>query len=246
MMTKQRVAFVTGAAGGIGWEAAKAFAASGAIVYAADISPGLPEPEESVGFQGRIRTLALDVRDEEAVSDAVDRIIDETGRLDYAFNNAGILLPTLTDEWDVSSFQRCLDINVTGVMRCLKHELRVMTVRGAGAIVNTSSIAGVVGLAGAVAYAASKHAVIGLTKAAALEHAPAGIRINAVCPGPTETPMTAVSRERRGSGKAISGVPMGRSAAASEVAAAAFWLCSDAASYITGHALAVDGGFTAG
>lgn len=246
MEMQERVAFVTGAAGGIGWEAAKAFAAAGATVYAADITPGLPETEESLGLPGSIRTLALDVRDEDAVSAALDRIVEETGRLDFAFNNAGILLPTLADEWNVSSFQRCLDINVTGVMRCLKHELRVMTAMGHGAIVNTSSIAGIVGLAGGVAYAASKHAVIGLTKSAALQHAPAGIRVNAICPGPTDTPMTAVSRERRGSGKAIGAVPLGRSAQAAEIAAAAVWLCSDAASFVTGHALVVDGGFTAG
>jgi len=246
MDMQNRTAFVTGAAGGIGREAAKAFAAAGATVYAADIAPGIPETEQALGLPGRIHALALDVRDEAAVSAMIDRIVDETGRLDYAFNNAGILLPTLEDEWDVASFQRCFDINVIGVLKCLKHELRVMTARGEGAIVNTSSIAGLVGLPGSVAYAGSKHAVIGMTKAAALQHAPAGIRVNAVCPGPTDTPMTAVSRERRGSGKPLGSVPLGRTADAAEIAAAAVWLCSDAASYVTGHALVVDGGFTTG
>jgi len=238
-----RVALITGGASGIGWEAAKAFAALGATVYAADIADALPESEYVAG--AHIRQLHLDVREERSVSEGIDTIVRETGRLDYAFNNAGMLLGSMAEEWETASFQRCLDINVTGVLRCLAHELRIMTAQGSGSIVNTSSIAGLVGLPGSVAYAASKHAVIGMTKAAALEHAAAGIRINAICPGPTDTPMTAQSRQRRGTGKAISGVPLGRSAAATEVAAAALWLCSEQASYVTGIALPVDGGFTA-
>jgi NAD(P)-dependent dehydrogenase (short-subunit alcohol dehydrogenase family) len=236
-----KVAFCTGAARGIGLAAATAFADRGAMVYAADVLLEATRPPSD-----RIIPVELDVRSEQQISNMIDRIVSEQGKLDYAFNNAGIVLRTREDEWDVDQFSTLMDINATGVMRCMKHELRVMKEAGVGAIVNTASSAGLVGMPGAVAYVASKHAVVGMTKAAALQFAGQGIRINAVCPGATETAMTAMARARRGDdGKVMPGIPMARRAAPEEIAEAAVWLCSDAASYITGHAMAVDGGHVA-
>ncbi len=247
-----KVALCTGASGGIGLATVLAFAREGATVYATDLEPeesAVPRLNDQLAaprLGGQVIYRRVDVQDEGSISGVVDAIVAERERLDYAFNNAGILLPSLDQEWDVPSFQRCMDINVTGVLRSMKHELRVMEAQESGAIVNTASISGIVGLRGAVAYTASKHAVIGMTKAAALTYAAVGIRVNAVCPGPTETPMTAVSRTRRGTGKAIGNVPIGRSAQPAEIAQAVIWLCSDASSYVTGHPLMVDGGYVVG
>jgi NAD(P)-dependent dehydrogenase (short-subunit alcohol dehydrogenase family) len=241
-MTGQ-VALCTGAAGGIGRATALLFARRGATVYAADL---VDADQADVEVGDRLRYRQLDVRDETAVASLVDHIAGEHGQLDVAFNNAGVLLPSLDAEWEVDSFERCLAVNVTGVMVCMKHELRIMEPQGFGAIVNTASIAGIVGLPRSVAYAASKHAVVGMTKAAALGSAGAGVRINAVCPGPTETAMIEVAQGRRAGATSIPGVPLGRRATADEIAEAVVWLASDASSYVTGHSLVVDGGYVAG
>lgn len=237
-----KIVLCTGAARGIGLAAANAFADRGAVVYVADILEEMNGDRSS----GRLIPVKLDVRSEQDVSNLIDKIVSEKGKLDYAFNNAGIVLPSREDEWDVEQFNALMDVNATGVMRCMKHELRVMQAMGGGSIVNTASSAGLVGIPGAVAYVASKHAVVGMTRAAALQYAERGIRINAVCPGATNTAMTALARERRGGdGKVMAGIPMGRRAAPEEIAEAVVWLCSQSASYVTGHALAVDGGHVA-
>ncbi len=237
-----KIVLCTGAAQGIGLATAIAFADRGAVVYAADILVDMNGEQSSK----RIIPAKLDVRSEQDVADLIDKIVSEQGKLDYAFNNAGIVLRSREDEWDVEQFNALMDVNATGVMRCMKHELRVMKEAGVGAIVNTASTAGLVGIPGAVAYVASKHAVVGMTRAAALQYAEHGIRINAVCPGATETAMTAMARERRGGdGRVMAGIPMARRAAPEEIAESVVWLCSEGASYVTGHALAVDGGHVA-
>ena len=177
-----------------------------------------------------------------------ETILDVCGGLDCAFNNAGIMGPVATaatmteDEWDT-----VLNVNLKSVFLCMKEELKIMLPRGRGAIVNTASIAGVVGGQLSPAYTASKHGVIGLTKTSALQHAKSGIRINAVCPGGTYTSIAPHLLEEGSSARAQVAAmhPMGRGAEPEEIAAAALWLCSDAASFVTGHALVVDGGKTA-
>jgi len=178
----------------------------------------------------------------------VDRTVSTFGRLDAAFNNAGVQSPAL-ETADVSGeeFDRVNAINLRGVWACMKHELRQMREQGSGAIVNCSSIGGVVGNPGLAAYHAAKHGVLGLTQTAALEYAARGIRINAVCPGTIKTPM--VQSMTGGDSKALAEMvkdePIGRLGEPEEIAAAVLWLCSSGASFVVGHALLVDGGYTA-
>jgi NAD(P)-dependent dehydrogenase (short-subunit alcohol dehydrogenase family) len=178
----------------------------------------------------------------------VQRAVGEFGRLDMAFNNAGIMVPP-TDAADepAEQFDRVEAINLRGVWVCMKHELRQMRTQGSGAIVNNSSLGGLVGLPGRAAYHASKHGVIGLTKSAALEYAPRGIRINAICPGTIETPMVTemIANGELSMDDATANQPIARLGQASEMAAAVLWLCSPAASFVLGVALPVDGGYTA-
>src|SRR5256885_8395583 len=186
--------------------------------------------------------------DEQQVAAMVDTIVAAFGRLDMAFNNAGIQVPP-SDAADepAEHFDRVNAINLRGVWTCMKHELRHMRAQGSGAIVNCSSLGGLVGLPGRAAYHASKHGVIGLTKSAALEYAPRGIRINAVCPGTIDTPMVADMLEKGelDTSEAIKNQPIGRLGHAAAIAAAVLWLCSPGASFVIGVALAVDGGYTA-
>jgi len=244
------VALVTGAAGGMGLDTARAFAAAGAAVVLADIdgdaAHSAADELKDAGYDAL--GLTCDVADEDQVAALVDRTIDTFGRLDMAFNNAGIMLP-LADAADepAEAFDRVSAINLRGVWACMKHELRQMRGQGSGAIVNCSSLGGLVGNPGRAAYHATKHGVLGLTKSAALEYAPRGIRINAVCPGTIETPMVAdmIAKGELTAADAETGQPIGRLGRGDEIAAAVLWLCSPGASLVHGVALPVDGGYTA-
>jgi NAD(P)-dependent dehydrogenase (short-subunit alcohol dehydrogenase family) len=245
-----QVALVTGASSGMGLATARAFAAHGASVALADINEdALRAANDELTSAGQ-QALAVvcDVSDEDQVAALVDRTVATYGRLDMAFNNAGIQVPP-SDAADEPAgiFERVNAINLRGVWACMKHELRQMREQGSGAIVNCSSLGGLVGLPGRASYHASKHGVLGLTKSAALEYAPRGIRINAVCPGTIDTPMVA-DMEAKGEldmAEAIRNQPIGRLGTADEIAAAVLWLCSPGASFVVGVALPVDGGYTA-
>ncbi|MFT8417557.1 MAG: glucose 1-dehydrogenase [Acetobacter sp.] len=245
-----KVAFVTGAGAGMGLATAQAFARAGASVVLADINFNcVSEAAKALTSEG---LTALAVRCNVAVESDVAAAIDETvrqfGKLDCAFNNAGVISPHINtadlpeDEWD-----RIMSINLRGTWYCMKHELRQMLGQGSGAIVNASSIGGLNGVAGLPAYIASKHGIIGLTKSAALECATKGVRINAVCPGVIETPMLEGLTGGNEAAKAelIKAQPIGRLGKPEEIADAVLWLCSSRASLVLGHALSVDGGYSA-
>jgi len=245
-----QVAFVTGAGMGMGLAAARAFAASGAAVMLTDIDGDLASAEAKriVAEGGKAIGIACDVSNETQVAAAVDRTVAEFGRLDMAFNNAGIQVPP-SDAADepIEQFERVTAINQRGVWASMKHELRIMREQGSGAIVNNSSLGGLVGLPGRAAYHGTKHAVLGMTKSAGVEYAPRGVRINAVCPGTIDTPMVRSMLEGQADAMAeiMRDQSIGRLGHADEVAAAVLWLCSPGASFIVGVGLPVDGGFTA-
>ncbi|TMR90469.1 SDR family NAD(P)-dependent oxidoreductase [Nonomuraea basaltis] len=245
-----QVALVTGAASGMGLATAHAFARSGAAVALTDINEDAltTAAKELTATGHQVIALPCDVSDEEIVCAVVDRTVETFGRLDMAFNNAGIQAPP-SDAADEPAevFDRVHDINLRGVWACMKHELRHMRTQGSGAIVNCSSLGGLVGLPGRAAYHASKHGVIGLTSSAALEYAPRGIRINAVCPGPIDTPMVAdmIAKGELDRAQAEADQPINRLGTADEIAQAVLWLCSPGASFVIGVALPVDGGYVA-
>jgi NAD(P)-dependent dehydrogenase (short-subunit alcohol dehydrogenase family) len=192
--------------------------------------------------------MACDVTDEAQVAALVDRAVSTFGRLDVAFNNAGVLGYTgeLADE-PIETYDQVAAVNLRGVWTCMKYELLQMRAQGSGAIVNTSSLGGLVGLPNRATYHAAKHGVIGLTKSAAMEYAARGIRINAVCPGVIDTPMSAGLTESHGDimKEIMRDQPIGRLGHAEEIAAAVLWLSSPGASFVLGVALPVDGGFVA-
>jgi len=245
-----QVALVTGAGAGMGLDTARAFAASGAAVALADVNEDAlhAATDELTAAGHQALGVACDVADEGQVAALVDRTVAEFGRLDMAFNNAGIAGPSgdLADE-DIAAFDQAAAINLRGTWTCLKHELRQMRSQGRGAIVNCSSLGGLVGQPGRASYHATKHGVIGLTTSTAMDYAHQGIRINAVCPGVIDTPMNAAMAGEHPEAMAaiLRDQPIGRLGQADEIAAAVLWLCSPAASFVIGVALPVDGGFVA-
>jgi NAD(P)-dependent dehydrogenase (short-subunit alcohol dehydrogenase family) len=247
---ESETAIVTGAGSGIGRASAERFAADGANVVVADIDREAAEQTvtqvESAG--GTAVAVETDVRDEDAVEAMVDVARGEFGGVDIAHNNAGLegADDPLADQ-TVANWDRVVDTNLKGVWLCLKHELQAMTEDGdGGAIVNTSSVAGLAA-AGNTPYVASKHGVIGLTRVAAAEYAPDGVRVNAVCPGATETPLLqkAADEAPEEIERLLQSVPLSRLAEPGEIADAVAWLCSEQASFVTGNAYPVDGGFMA-
>lgn len=255
MPSDSKVGFVTGGGSGIGRATALALADSGHAVMVTDLDPAAAEStaKEISQAGGRAAARSLEVTDEAQVRDAVAATVSLFGTLDSAVNCAGIqgdLAPT--GECSLGNWERTLAVNLTGTFLCVREEIRAMQERGGGSIVNISSNFGIVGKTGIPAYCASKHGVIGLTKTAALDYADQGIRVNTVSPGPTMTPMLdklvaeSGERGREMLEQARNSIPMRRIGESEEVAAAVVWLCSDAASFMTGTTVPVDGGFVVG
>ena len=242
-----KVALVTGASGGIGRAAALAFARSGASVIVSDVQDdkGAETVQLITGMGAKAVFQHCNVASEDDVKAMVARAISEYGQLDYACNNAGVNDIT-RDEYDLDVWEKSISINLTGVMLCIKAEVEAMLQSGGGAIVNTASIMGLVGNAMQPSYTAGKHGVVGLTRHAALKWAESGIRVNCVCPGVIETPMTDVVSQNPEIKQSMENMtPMKRMGQPEEIAAAIVWLCSDQASFVTGHPMVIDGGVTA-
>ncbi|MSP02902.1 MAG: glucose 1-dehydrogenase [Acetobacteraceae bacterium] len=251
-MLDSKTVLVTGGGNGIGRAASLAMAREGARVAVADFEAEAAAATVGLINAGGGQAISLngDVTRAADIAAMIESTVASFGRLDAAFNNAGIAphqvksIQQRTHEWADEPFDRMIEVNLKSVWLCMKHELPRMLSGGGGAIVNTASIAGLIGLRSATAYVAAKHGVIGLTKAAALEYAVDGIRVNAVCPGFIETRMTKLAVSLRGD-QIKARTPMGRLGTPEEIAEMVVWLCSDRASYVTGVAYAVDGGMTA-
>lgn len=242
-----KIALVTGAGSGIGRAAAVEFAASGAAVMVADVNVdgGAETVRQIREAGGQAQFFKADMSIDAEVKAMVAATVEAFGGLNYAFNNAGINLLG-QDEFQEEVWAKTVEVNLSGVMRCMREQSEVMLRNGGGAIVNNASINAIVGNAGQPGYTATKHGVIGLTRHGALRWAREGIRVNAVCPGVIETPMTdAVASDQQLRTVIDNMTPIGRMGQPHEIAGAVLWLCSDAASFVTGHALVVDGGATA-
>lgn len=247
---KENVALITGAASGIGVATARAFAEAGAAVALADVHENAVRSaaEELVSAGHKAIAIRCNVADESEVAAMIEQTVAAFGRLDAAYNSAGVRSPAVeTADTSGEEFDRVSAINLRGVWNCMKYELRQMRQQASGAIVNCSSIGGLIGLPGRAIYHASKHGVIGLTKSAALEYASKGIRINAVCPGTIDTPMVAdmLAEEPDAMKEIMRDQPIGRLGRPEEIAAAVLWLCSPGARFVIGQSLAVDDGYMA-
>ncbi|HEN3564841.1 TPA: SDR family oxidoreductase [Yersinia enterocolitica] len=246
---KDQVALITGAASGMGLATANAFAAAGASVVMADISEEAVKAAAAALNNGGYKALGIrcDVANIDEVKAMVDHAVATFGRIDVAFNNAGVQSPVAeTALAEPKDYDFVMDVNLRGIWNCMKYELIQMKKQGSGAIVNNSSLGGLVGIAERGIYHASKHGVVGLTKSAGLEYAPQNIRVNAICPGIIETPMVSGMLESQPEAMAelMKDVPIKRLGRAEEIADAVLWLCSPASSFVIGHALPVDGGYT--
>lgn len=242
-----KVVLVTGSAMGIGLACAEAFAKAGATIIMADIKKPIEQATKLVEQGMKAVAYRCDVSDTHAVEEMIKWIVSNYGRLDAALNNAGIQTPQrpmaeITDE----EFDRTVAVDFKGVWNCMRYEIKQMLVQGGGAIVNTSSQGGVTGFPGQAAYIACKHAVIGLTRTAAIDYAAKGIRINAVCPGVIRTPMAEelLNNNPELEKELLRDIPAGRMGRPQEIANAVLWLCSPESSFVDGHALLVDGAFS--
>src|ERR1700744_1131097 len=247
---ENQVALVTGAASGLGLAAAKAFAEAGASVVLADWNEKeVQAAAKDLADQGhKILAIRCDVSDDAQVEAMVKQTVSTFGRLDAAYNNAGVQ-NVLAETADATreDYDRVMGINLRGVWSCMKLELQQMREQGSGAIVNCSSLGGLIGGNQRGTYHAAKHGVIGFTKSAALEYATRGIRVNDVCPGMIQTPMSdkmiAEGQEEELNAMLTASVPMGRMGRPEQMADAVLWLCSEAASYVTGQSISGDGGY---
>jgi NAD(P)-dependent dehydrogenase (short-subunit alcohol dehydrogenase family) len=244
----RKVAFVTGGASGIGRSTVERFLAAGyATVIVDRDQAACAATEKASEGRGEVAFFACDVSDDAQVARAVAFALERFGRLDAAFNCAGVdggVTRLLADD-EPENFQRVMAINVGGVWSCMRHEIRAMLRSGGGSIVNCASAAGLVGVPNMSAYTASKHAVVGLTRVAAIEYARQGVRVNAVCPGVVDTPMIRAALPPEAIDALAEASPIGRIGQPKEIAATVVWLCSDDAPYLTGQAIAVDGAFSA-
>ena len=252
MKYKNKIVLITGSGSGIGKAAALAFSKEGGTIIVSDINEinGLKTVSEIIKNNGKATFFKTDVSNFDMVKNLMDFIIEKYGRLDVAINNAGVGgdFAKITDI-TLESWDKTMSINSSGVFYCIKTQIPLMLKQGKGVILNTSSIAGIRGLPNAIAYSASKHAVIGITKTAAMEYAKNNIRVNAICPVFTVTPMfdpEAMDKLKEGLSERLkANVPMKRFANVMEQVNTMLWLCSDEASFITGQAISVDGGLTA-